>query len=386
MKPSIIHAADFSSLTGGNFIASLRVLKIRCEEQGWNFVLALPVAAEKVTWCAKLLAEGWQIHFLPERASIMRYVCSLTALARSCNAVLIHTHFSLYDVAAWAASRLLRLRHQTVRVVWHAHSDFPVRMTPLRRMKDLLKYRVMGRTVRIVAVSEHLRLQILAAGFGAGSIQTAPNGVDLARAKSATRSRVQVCAELHIPADKHLLLLFGWEPTIKGVDIAMDAVERLAGLGLPVILGIVGTSALRDFVACRTRGVLPAWLHIIPPTDHVADLYRAAAVFLSSSRSEGCPYSIAEAMANGLPVVLSDLPGVAWARSPGALFFASGDSAALAAAVRQVLDWNADVRGRHAVANEQLIRTHFDVLVWANRIMGLYSELLGLSSAYEKEI
>ena len=172
LKSAIIHAASFPAPYGGNFIASLRALEVLCEKQGWTFVLALPAAAAKRDWCARLIADGCQVRFLPNNASVLRYSWVLAGLALSSNAVLIHTHFSLYDVAAWAARCLLRLRRRQLRVIWHVHSDFPVRMTPLRRAKDLLKYRVMGRNVRIIAVSEHLRRQIIEAGFNAAAIQT----------------------------------------------------------------------------------------------------------------------------------------------------------------------------------------------------------------------
>lgn len=377
-KSAIIHAASFPAPYGGNFIASLRALEAVCEQQGWTFVLALPAVAAKMDWCAGLIADGCQVHFLPDNASVLRYSWALAGLALSTNAVLIHTHFSLYDVAAWAARCLLRLRRRQLRVIWHAHSDFPVRMTPIRWAKDFLKYRIMGRNVRIIAVSEHLRRQIIEAGFNAAAIQTVQNGIDLNRAVAATRSPAQVYEEFNIPPEKHLLLLFGWEPTVKGVDVAMDAVERLIGLGLPIVLGVVGTADLREFVSRRTNDVPPSWLYILPPTDNVANLYQAASVFISASRNEGFPYSICEAMANGLPVVLSDLPGVLWAReASGAMFFPVGDSAALAAAIREVLDWNTEDREQRIVANKHLINTKFAVEAWVVRVLRLYKEIHG---------
>ena len=377
LKPAIICAASFPAPYGGNFVASLRALELKCKKEGWPFVLVLPSAASKMDWCERLIASGCQVLFLPDKASVLRHAWALADLALSRNAALIHTHFSQYEVAAWAASFLLRLRRRQVPVVWHAHSDFPVRMTPFRRAKDWLKFRIMGRTVRIIAVSEHLRQKTIEKGFKAAAILTVENGIDLNHAVAATRSRAQVFEEFNIPPDKRLLLLFGWEPNVKGVDVAMDAVERLVGLGLQVVLGIVGTEALQEFVLRRTNGAPPSWLHILPPTDNVANLYKAASVFISASRNEGFPYSIGEAMVNGLPVVLSDIPGVSWARrTPGAIFFPSCDSAALAEAIYEALHWNAKEREQYAAANEHLIKTEHAVSAWTDRILGLYREIV----------
>ena len=110
------------------------------------------------------------------------------------------------------------------------------------------------------------------------------------------------------------------------------------------------------------------WLRLLAPQENVADLYQAAAVFLSPSRSEGLPYSVCEAMANGLPVVLSDIPALAFAhRSSGAVFSSAGDSRSLAEAVRAVLRWTPDERRQCGQANQDLVRNEFDLQVWARR-------------------
>jgi glycosyltransferase involved in cell wall biosynthesis len=378
LKPAIVHAAGFAAPHGGNFVASMRALAGSCEEQGWVFVLALPPSAAKMGWCARLIAEGYQVRFLPDSASVLSNAWALGHLAVESDAVLIHTHFSQYDVAAWVACFLLRIRRRHVRVVWHTHSDFPDRATPLRWAKNVLKYRFMGRAVRMIAVSEHIRERTVKAGFDAAAVVTIRNGIDLARASAATRSRAQMYEELHIPSDRRMLLLFGWEPTVKGVDVAMNAVGALVGMGLPVVLAVVGTAPLREFVLRASNGEPPPWVRIVPPTDHVADLYQAASVFVSASRNEGFPYSICEALANHLPVVVSDLPGVSWARrASGAVFFPSGDSTALAEAVRVVLSWSAEESERRALASEHLVKAEFEVVDWVDRILELYREMLG---------
>jgi len=235
----------------------------------------------------------------------------------------------------------------------------------------------MGRNVRVIAVSEHLRRQTIEAGFNAMAIQTVQNGIHLKRAVEATRSPAQVYEEFKIPLDKQLLLLFGWEPNVKGVDVAMDAVDKLIGFSLPLVLGIVGREILQEFVSRRTNGAPPSWLYILPPTDNVANFYQAASMFISASRNEGFPYSICEAMVSGLPVVLSDLPGVLWAKeASGATFFPSGDSTALAAAILEVLNWNTEDRERRIAANKHLIITKYAVEGWVEQILDFYREVL----------
>lgn len=59
------------------------------------------------------------------------------------------------------------------------------------------------------------------------------------------------------------------------------------------------------------------------PHDEVDSFLRAADVYVSASRSEGMPHAVREAMAGGLPLLLSDIPGHRRMADPGreALFF-----------------------------------------------------------------
>ncbi len=157
----------------------------------------------------------------------------------------------------------------------------------------------------------------------------------------------------------------------------MDAVEYLVTSGRQVVLGIVGTEALREFVVRRNGNEPVPWLRVLDPTDDVAALYQAASVFLSASRSEGFPYSVCEAMANNLPTVVSDLPGVAWARNtPGAAFFPVGNSRALAAAICDVLAWTDEDRSRRVRADSRYVSDNHSVESWADNICDLYEEML----------
>jgi glycosyltransferase involved in cell wall biosynthesis len=229
----------------------------------------------------------------------------------------------------------------------------------------------------MIPVTDAVRQQLVAAGARDSQIRTITNGIDFARATAATRDRLQVLSSLGIDPDEPLVLLFGYDPMIKGVDTAIAGVAQLVREGQRMTLGIVGTQKLADYVHGRTGNTPPRWLRIIAPAEDVANLYRAATLFLCASRNEGLPYAVCEAMANRLPVVLSDIPGVSWAhRSPGSVFFPSGSASDLAAAIRRVLQWSPAERAEYTAANDYLVRAEFDVADWAERIAKIYEEIL----------
>ena len=380
MTPSLLHAADFSSLYGGNFIASLKALAKASERSGFRLVLVVPPQARERSWSREWADEGRGIYFVPPTPAVgpLRCAALLAKIAAGENAAIFHTHFTQYDVPAWLASVWLGMHGRRSEVVWHHHSDFPNKRTASRRIKDWLKYRVMGRSANVIGVSEQTVRSALVAGFPPASLRIIPNGVDVCRVTSPGRSRNEVAAPLHVDQGACVVLLFGWHPAIKGVDLAMDAVRRLAEEGKKVVLAAIGTQSMLDFIRERVGENIPTWLRTLAPAENVADLYQIADVFLSASRNEGFPYSVTEAMACGVPTVLSDIPAVAWAKQvPGTIFFPAGDSAKLADALREVLKWTRGQREEIVAVAQEFVRTHYDVRQWAEQIVQYYRELLG---------
>ena len=118
-------------------------------------------------------------------------------------------------------------------------------------------------------------------------------------------------------------------------------------------LAIIGTGPLRaslDALSARL-GTGPA-VRILPPRPDVASAYREADAFVLSSRWEGFPYVVLEAMSHGLPVVATSVDGIPEAVEDGVsgLLAPPQDPAALAEALVTVLRDSAlaDALGRAA--------------------------------------
>jgi glycosyltransferase involved in cell wall biosynthesis len=369
-SPSVLHLADYGGAYSGNFVASLRSLVEPSRALGLRVVFGFSDIAKGLPFLDDLRAQGLPVHLLPKTASLRDRTSAVGQLARAENAALYHTHFYRWDVpAALAAAGSSR----TPQVVWHLHSPIGNRSIA-SQAKEAFKLRLLGRRARVAAVSEAILSEVIGWGFPSNRASYIPNGIDLARATARSAGRDALRRELAIPPGGQVVLAFGWDPLRKGVDVALDAFASLATRGdVEVVLVVVGTDDLQTLLEKRFAGGFPSWLRFLRPREHVGDLYAATDVFLSASRVEGFPYALGEALANGLPVVISDIPGCEWAREiEGTRFFPSGDGTALAEAVLDVARWTPERRAVFGRAGRALAEARLSLGAWAARVAGLY--------------
>jgi glycosyltransferase involved in cell wall biosynthesis len=163
----------------------------------------------------------------------------------------------------------------------------------------------------------------------------------------------------------------------KGVEDVIELSHRLADLGGTVRLLIVGGVTLWSDYSAHLSAVNPRIAEYAGsvPTAAMPDLLRSSAMLLVPSRYEPGSIVTGEALASGLPVVLSDEVGPSEVASgPHVRVHRAGDVDELEAAVRSLLDAvRADRRGLAATA-----RANAEALFAPDRVM---SELIEMIAA-----
>lgn len=114
-------------------------------------------------------------------------------------------------------------------------------------------------------------------------------------------------------------------------------------------------------------------VRFLGPRNDIPELMGASDIVINAAHSEGFGMAVVEAMAAGVPVISTDVPAcreVLDGERCG-LLFPRGDSAALAAAIGQILDDDA-LRRRLVRAASERVRSHYHV----KRMAADYAELL----------
>jgi glycosyltransferase involved in cell wall biosynthesis len=248
---------------------------------------------------------------------------------------IFHSHEFSMNVFGAAAAWLARVPH-----IATIHGRQYVTEAPRR----IGAYRLLRRLgVPIVAVSEDLR-GYLAKGFRLerGDLRLVHNGIALPNAFQVEWGRREELRQksrtsIGLPSVGPLLVCVGNLYPVKDHASLVRVLPELPEAQLAIAGRGDEESNLRALAA--ELGVAER-LHLLGLRDDVDAILAAADVFVQPSRSEGLPLAVLEAMAHGLPVVATAVGGIPEAieDQKSGLLVPQGDSAAMARALRQILE------------------------------------------------
>jgi glycosyltransferase involved in cell wall biosynthesis len=236
------------------------------------------------------------------------------------------------------------------------------------------------RTDAIIAISCQVR-QDLVHTFkvvGEQQVVTIPLGFDLSALLGLTyEDRKTARLALGIPPDVFAVITVGRLTEVKQHAAFLEMAARLARQPGNFMFLLVGDGELRPHlerlandlgIAARTRFL--GW------RGDLATIYGAADAFVLTSRSEGTPVALIEAMAAGVPSVSTDVGGVrdVIASEHLGMLVAFGDHEGLATAV-QTLARSPHRRSESALRARASVRERFDLQRLVADISGLYRRL-----------
>jgi glycosyltransferase involved in cell wall biosynthesis len=316
-------------------------------------------------FCAPLADAGVKTHplVIPARA----YARERSAVIDQCrrlSAEIVHTHGYRPDVLHSGPVR--RLGVPVVTTV-HGFTGGGLK----NRLYEWLQGRALRHFDAVVAVSRPLADRLAGVGVPRARIQVIPNAW---RPSAPPLARAAARAALGIPQDHFVIGWVGRLSREKGADVLLGAVPHLRDL--PVSVSVLGTGAEQIGLQTRARALgvagLIRWHGAVPDADR---FFTAFDAFVLSSRTEGTPVVLLEAMAAGVPVVTTAVGGVPDVVSAEeAVLVRSDDSIGLADAIRALYVDPGAARRRAGAAAARLERA-FGLAAWLARYETLYGRV-----------
>ena len=237
------------------------------------------------------------IGFLPYPFWSPRSLARLRDAVRRADVVHIHDYIYMGSIAAFFFAK--RYRKPVVLTQHIARITFrnPVLSLLLTVLNNTLGRFILNRADEVVCVAEHLRSYfqpLLKRGA-----HVILNGVDDAIFRRSTDSPSAVREELRLPNDRPLLLFVGRFVEKKGIRV----LEHLARRTTHCTWLLIGSGSI-DPVAWNLPNVI-VHSQIADNDELLARYYQAADLFVFPAQGEGFPLVLMEALACGLPIMIS---------------------------------------------------------------------------------
>ena len=316
-------------------------------------------------WLEKLRACGVELHLLriPPRA-YRRERNAVAELCRRLSPDVVHTHGYRVDVLDAGVAR--RLGIPTVTTV-HGFTAADWK----GRLYEALQRRAFRRFDAVVAVSAPLHRDLLSAGLRPDRLHLFPNAF---AGSDAPLERAEARRVLGIGADEFHVGWVGRLSAEKGCDVLLEALGGVQDL--PFRASVIGDGPERRALEDRARALgldeRVRWRGVIADASR---LFRAFDVLVLSSRTEGTPIVLLEAMAAGVPIVATRVGGVPEMLGPEeAWLVAPDDPDALGAAIRAAHPRLPDSGARGAAAQRRAA-ADYALQPWLTRYAELYRSL-----------
>lgn len=296
--------------------------------------------------------------------SYVREWRGIRALCANLKPDVVHTHGYRSDVIGGLASSVARVPRVTT-VHGFTGGDLKNRLNEWAQVRSYRSFSA------VAAVSRAIARRLRSSGIRDELIHTIPNAIDQ---RVHVESRIEARRRLGVSNEDFVI---GWVGRIsreKGPDVLVDALQNVEkpfkaifigdGPGRPLLEKRVEVLGLVSSV--RWAGVLP----------DAASIFSAFDTFVLSSRTEGIPIVLLEAMRANVPIVSTNVGGVPEMLDQNEAFLVDSNRPdLLAAAINSVRHEPVLARSRANAAQARLERD-FMVGPWVERYDALYRSIL----------
>lgn len=305
----------------------------------------------------------------------LQALVALIRLMRRTHPHIVHTHTAKAGFLGRLAARL-----SGVPVIVHTyhghvfHGYFDSFKTRFFITLDQLAAMI---TDAVLTISDALKCDLLSLHIApAEKIRVVPLGLNLTPLAKIDGLRGAFRAELGCPPDAPLVAIIGRLVPIKNHALFLAAAQRVA-LAMPKVrFVIVGDGECRAELELLTRQLgLAGVVHFTGWRRDLTSIYADLSVLVLTSRNEGTPVSILEAMAAGVPVIATEVGGVPDVLKHGLLgtLVAPGSLDAVAGSILAVLRAS---EHPYTVEARDWVLKQYDVARLIADLRRLYIELL----------
>ncbi len=364
---NVLQFLCFRSPYGGSFFKSLLRLEQTLKNDHTDMVYLFHVDTSDIDWVQDLIKEGRNIYFLS--GSFSKDIFVVKNILVKHNIKYIHAHFAgakyflLFNIVKYLyGNKLLIIRHL------RNHDQ------PRGAVTETLR-KILNHVDLYIGCSESVAIEYQKNfKLNGKNVTFATNAIDF---KRLDQYELLQRSEFNIKPNTIVFLMFGFDYLRKGVDVVLDAMNKLVEQGYDVCL-LLSLSVNKESIETKIKErfqEIPEWLRIMKPRDDIASYYQLSNYFISASREEGFCNALVESAYCERPIITSDIPGPKSLCIPHTLKFQSENITELQDAMISLISLTNDQKEKIKSEQKEYVVKNFDLDQWANKISGIYKDL-----------
>jgi len=364
---NVLQFLCFNSPYGGSFFQSLLMLERKLNQDDIDMVYLFHMDTSHYDWIQDLINQGKKIYFLS--GDFSKDVFYVRDILVKHNIKYLHAHFAglKYLFLLNVASKLYSKQTFIVRHLRNHDKPRGFLGESIRKMLNHVDLYIGCSESVAVEYQKNFKIDDK-------KITHVTNAINFNRLnKFASLDR----SDYRISENTKVFLLFGFDYYRKGVDVVLEAMDRLVTEGHDVCL-LLSLSTNREVIESRIVdrfSKIPEWLRILNPRDDVASYYRLSNYFISASREEGFCNALVEAAYCERPIISSNIPGQGELNIPHTYTFTSENIAELKDAMVAIISLTDMQKSQIVAEQKEYVTRNFDLETWADQITGVYKNL-----------
>lgn len=269
---------------------------------------------------------------------------------------------------------------RAIPVIWSIHhslhdieNEKPLTARVIRTLSRMSRHTFAISYCSRIAADHHERY-----GFDGRRRVVIPNGVDTAEFKPDKDARAKLHALIGVPENRLIVGNFARYHPMKNQARLIDCLAELVPRGLDVQALFIGAGHQNGLLAKRAaeRGVADR-VSILGVRNDIRELAPGLDAFaMTSSWGESFSLAAAEAMASGVPAIVTDIGDCAWVVGDSDLVARPNDTHSIAAAIERLLKLPLAERRDLGLRARARIEEHFSMREYVRRHTELYAHAL----------
>jgi len=368
-KARVLHVIDSLDLGGAQSVL-INLVK-HGDRSRYDFEVAT-MHGRGVYWDS-VRALGVPVHSLSFDRLFPGYIAAMIWLCLTRRYDIVHAHLRGANVIAKPLATLCGVK---VRINHDHCNDKGSGQSRLAAVLDRFTNRF---STHVVAVSESTREYLVTReGMDGNDVTTVYNGIDLDIYRQRTESSREARARWGVPADAFVVAGIGRLSYQKNFSLFLDVAAGVLARHPEAFFMIAGTGPEEASLRAKAEQLgIGSRLRFLGYVSDMPSLYPAADTLLLTSRYEGLPITVLEAMATETVIVSSRLDGVMEVLVDGedCALAPPGDAAAFVAAVCTLIE-QPDRAARYRAAALDKVKARFSAQSMSAAVTRIYETTL----------